>query len=176
VELAVEIANTTLDFARDTPDRVPVKISRVLDEVVRFYGRKIRYKRVDVKVRHNFDGEIMGSPGEIRQIFSNLLVNSLEAVERERGVIKVHSYGCHNLTNTAQRGMRVIVADNGPGIPEETRRQIFLPFFTTKNSKGTGLGLWIVNALVKKYGGSVHLRSSVRRPRTGTCFSVFLPC
>jgi len=176
VERAVEIANGTLDFARDAPQPGPVKISRVLDDVTNFYRRKIRYKQINLDVRHDYDAELVASPGELRQIFSNLMVNSLEAVARERGVVKLHTFRCRYWKKPDQYGIRVVVADNGPGIPPEARQQIFEPFFTTKNTKGTGLGLWIVHSLVDKYGGNIRLRSSVRPERSGTCFSVFLPC
>ncbi len=173
---AVEIADQTLDFARrDAPNPVPVKISLILDDVVDFYQRKAAYKKVSIEVRQSFDGEIKGSPGEFRQIFSNLVVNSLEVVERGRGQLKLHSFGCRNWSYWEQLGVRVAVADNGPGIPREHYKQIFEPFFTTKR-KGTGLGLWITHSLVQKYGGTIRLRSSMRPGQSGTCFSVFLPC
>ena len=70
----------------------------------------------------------------------------------------------------------VTIADNGPGIPENVRGKIFRPFFTTKISKGTGLGLWISQGIVHKYGGSIRMRtSSAPRRTTGTVFRVCLP-
>jgi signal transduction histidine kinase len=70
----------------------------------------------------------------------------------------------------------VTIADNGPGIPENARARIFQAFFTTKVSKGTGLGLWISQAIIRKYGGSIRMRtSSAPRRTTGTVFRVCLP-
>jgi signal transduction histidine kinase len=176
VARARDIANQTLDFARNVPNPIPVNIRHVLDDVLKFYGRKISYKRLNVEVRHNFDGEVKGSPGELKQIFSNLVVNSLEVLEKGRGQLKLHSSPCRNWKYLEQSGVRVVVCDNGPGIPPERHKQIFEPLFTTKGRKGSGLGLWIVRGLVQKYGGSIRLRSSVRPGQSGTCFSVFLPC
>jgi signal transduction histidine kinase len=85
---AVTVANQTLDFARGASNPVPVKIRGVLDEVLDFYARKISYKQLSVEVRHNFDGEVESSPGELRQIFSNLVVNALEVLEEGRGAAK----------------------------------------------------------------------------------------
>jgi two-component system NtrC family sensor kinase len=176
VTRARDIANQTLDFARNVPTPVPVKIRQVLDDVLKFYGRKISYKQLSVEVRHNFDGEVKGSPGELKQIFSNLVVNSLEVLEKGHGQLRLHSSPCRHWKHCEQSGVRVVVCDNGPGIPQERRQRIFEPFFTTKGGKGSGLGLWIVRDLVHKYGGSIRLRSSVRPGQSGTCFSVFLPC
>ena len=72
-------------------------------------------------------------------------------------------------------GIRVLVADDGPGIPEHVRGKIFEPFFTTKGEGGTGLGLWIASDILRKYEGTMRLRSSTQPHRSGTCFSVFLP-
>jgi two-component system, NtrC family, sensor kinase len=176
VTRARDIANQTLDLARNVPNPVPVKIRHILDDVLKFYGRKISYKQLRVEIRHNFDGEVVGSPGELKQIFSNLVVNSLEALEKGRGQLKLHSSPCRNWQYWQQSGVRVVICDNGPGIPPERHQQIFEPLFTTKGRKGSGLGLWIVRGLVQKYGGSIRLRSSVRPGQSGTCFSIFLPC
>ena len=57
----------------------------------------------------------------------------------------------------------------------ESLKIIFEPFVTTKGEKGTGLGLWVSQGIVQKHGGYIHVRSNVRGPRKGTCFSIFLP-
>ena len=74
-----------------------------------------------------------------------------------------------------RRGLRVTVADNGPGIPAEIRDKIFDPFFTTKGESGTGLGLWITSGIVENNDGMLRLRTVTRDGRSGTCFSVFFP-
>jgi hypothetical protein len=65
----------------------------------------------------------------------------------------------------------VLLADDGPGIPEHVRSKIFEPFFTTKGEGGTGLGLWIASDILRKYDGTLRLRSSTQASRSGTCFS-----
>jgi hypothetical protein len=71
--------------------------------------------------------------------------------------------------------MRVVVADNRPGIPADVRQRIFEPFFTTKGESGTGLGLWIASDILRKYDGVIKLRTSTRPHCSGTCFSIFPP-
>jgi signal transduction histidine kinase len=72
----------------------------------------------------------------------------------------------------SRKGVRIVVADNGSGIPREIRYRLFEPFFTTKGEKGTGLGLWVSQSLVEKHGGQLRVRST---PGVGTAFSIFLP-
>jgi signal transduction histidine kinase len=69
----------------------------------------------------------------------------------------------------------VCVADSGPGIPEQYRKKIWEPFFTTKAETGTGLGLWLVEETVRKNGGSIRLRTATTPARHGTVFRMLLP-
>jgi len=71
--------------------------------------------------------------------------------------------------------LRVVVADNGPGIPASVRERIFEPFFTTKGESGTGLGLWITSDIVRKNKGTIRLRTNTKEGNSGTHFSVFFP-
>jgi signal transduction histidine kinase len=68
--------------------------------------------------------------------------------------------------------VRITIADTGTGIPAEVRNRIVEAFFTTKDSLGTGLGLWISQQIVHKHKGRIRVRSALRR---GTAFSIFLP-
>ena len=73
------------------------------------------------------------------------------------------------------RAIRVTVLDNGSGIPQGVRRNLFAPFYTTKGEKGTGLGLWISRGITEKHEGTIHVSSRMGTGRSGTAFSVFLP-
>ena len=74
-----------------------------------------------------------------------------------------------------REGVRLLIADQGRGIPGDLRNRVFDAFFTTKGIKGSGLGLWLSLGIIHKHGGHAHLRSSVVLGRSGTCFSIFLP-
>jgi signal transduction histidine kinase len=112
--------------------------------------------------------------GELRQVFSNLVANAIEAMG-PNGHLKLHVCASANWADNDRRGLRVVIADNGHGTSPGARAKLFEPFFTTKGQQGTGLGLWLTQAIVRKHQGLITLHSSVRQGRTGTCFSVFLP-
>ena len=106
-----------------------------------------------------------GDAAQIQQILVALLVNSTEAIGR-KGVIEV-------LTEERPGGVRLILRDDGPGIPEEIRVQIFEAFFTTKeNQHRTGLGLAVAKDIVERHGGSIRVGAS---PSHGAEFVIDLP-
>jgi signal transduction histidine kinase len=76
---------------------------------------------------------------------------------------------------SGRAGTRVSISDTGVGIPKEYAKRIFEPFFSTKEAKGTGLGLWICKGIIQKYEGSIRFRSMEIEKGHVTCFSVFLP-
>jgi PAS domain S-box-containing protein len=168
----VQMTKQMLAFQREAAKPVPVKIGEILDSVVALYQRKIESAGVGLEQRIDYAGEFLAQPGEMRQIVANLLGNAIEV--SCRGRIMLHAYAGRDWRN-GRRGLRVVVADNGPGIPVEVREKIFEPFFTTKGESGTGLGLWITSGIVQKYEGTIRLRSSTRTDRSGTCFSIFFP-
>ncbi len=162
-----------LAFQRESNKPVPVNVAEILESVVVLFERKIQSAGIQVEKRIQFEQEFIGLPGEMRQVFANLFGNAVEAVGKN-GKIRLSAHAVHNW-RTGEFGLRVVVADNGPGIQPNIRGKIFEPFFTTKGEAGTGLGLWITSGIVHNSGGTLRLRTVTRGGRTGTCFSVFLP-
>jgi len=129
----------------------------------------------NIKVQTDFADvpEVYGSPGELNQVFINLINNAAHAIETaieagncKNGLIKIK-------TSFEKGQIMVSIMDNGSGIDEETRRRIFEPFFTTKDvGKGTGLGLAIVRRIITKHDGKVLVKSI---PGKGTNFIFALP-
>jgi signal transduction histidine kinase len=117
---------------------------------------------------------VQGFGGELRQLFSNLISNAVDALE-EGGRLRVRVTHVRAASNGRKPGVRVTIADNGSGIRPEDRARIFEPFFTTRRDSGTGLGLWLSEGIVRKHGGSIRLRTSTRTGRSGTAFAIFLP-
>jgi len=168
---AVEISRQTLGFTHESATPVEVEVNSALAEILKFYDHKIRYKKVTVVTDFHGDAKICAFPGKVRQIFSNLVVNALEAVAPEHGRIVIRSRG---YSNRGARGTQVTIADNGPGLAPAIEHKLFQPFATTKG-KGSGLGLWITQALVEKLGGAISLRTSSASKLHGVCVRVFLP-
>jgi len=105
-------------------------------------------------------------PEQIRRVVINLIDNAIEAME-QRGTIEIETQ--HDPSNNL---VRIVVADDGPGIPVSERDKLFLPYYSTKK-RGSGLGLAIVRRIIAEHGGSIDLTDNTPR---GTRFAVELPC
>jgi signal transduction histidine kinase len=117
------------------------------------------------EVRFNSSGNVVVPCDStlMRQSFMNLLINAAEALERN-GVIQV------SVDAMKSRAVRIVIQDNGHGMPEDIAAKVFIPFFTTK-PHGTGLGLALVQKIVLAHNGRIELRST---PGKGTRFTVTL--
>jgi two-component system NtrC family sensor kinase len=169
------ITRQTLGFYRRSETPSQFDVTEILDSVLSIYGRRFESGAITVVRKYRFDQPVQGFSGELRQVFSNLLINAIEAVKQE-GRIVLHVSPWREWSRAGELcGVRVAIADNGPGRSKERRSHIFEPFFTTKGEKGTGLGLWVSHGIVRKHGGMIRMRSRSEGERTGTCFTVYLP-
>ena len=166
------IAKQALGFYREAAVPLDVSIAAVIEDVVQLYAAGAQNKGVTLETQLETRATVAAFPGEIRQVFSNLIVNAVDAVNRG-GVVKVRVKHGRDW-RSARLGIRVLVADNGPGIPESVRPRVFEPFFTTKGEKGTGVGLWVSEGVLHKHGGSIRVKSSTGAMH-GTTFAVFVP-
>jgi signal transduction histidine kinase len=173
LERVVQISKQTLNFYRDTASPVPIRLSELLDEVLVLYARRISDKRVKVIRRFGSEEPLVVFPGEIRQVFSNLIANAIEA-SAEHGKLYLRIRKSRFWGDPRIVGMRVTVADNGIGMSAEVSRRVGEAFFTTKGQGGTGLGLWVSHSIIERYGGNLFLKSSTGE-RHGTVFSILLP-
>jgi len=163
---AAQIARRTLGFYREPNMRTAVVVADLLGELAALYETRVKNKNARLQVRYaQENAAIQGNSGEMRQLFSNLLANSIDAVG-ETGTVRVR------VGRAGAPFLRITVADSGSGIEPQNLKRIFEPFFTTKRDVGTGLGLWISEQIVKKHGGTIRVRS---RPGCGTVFSLSLP-
>jgi len=121
-----------------------------------------------VAVKAEFCGQtsIMADQVLLRQLFSNLMINAMDAMD-EGGTLKVRT----RMVHSGRSYMEIMVSDTGRGISEEHIDRIFDPFFTTKD-RGTGLGLAIVSAVVNAHGGFIDVAS---KPGEGTVFTIGIP-
>jgi PAS domain S-box-containing protein len=168
------ITRQSLGFYRENSAASLFRPDVVVREVFDFYSFRAAQARVGLHVNVKTEQKVWGNAGELRQVISNLLANSLDAC-RSGDAICVRVRAARSPRDPALRGTRVVVADTGCGIDPENLHRIFEPFFTTKKDTGTGLGLWVSRELIEKHGGHLGVRSSVAGHRTGTIFSLFLP-
>ena len=169
------LTQQSLSFYRESTVPTPVNIEETIDSVLSVYEKRIQAKGIDVTKRYRLNGTTIETyPGEIRQVFSTLILNAMEAIDGG-GTIAVRARKASQWKNPAVRGIRVTISDSGVGIPASNISHIFEPFFTTKGENGTGLGLWVASGIVDRFGGSIRTRSRVHPGKHGTCFSIFLP-
>lgn len=162
-----EIIGSLLSFSRlPRKNEAEVSLVELLDEVLLLLGHRIAEKQIKLETRFQTDpATVSGDENRLKQVFINLLMNSLEAVLDE-GRIAVE-------ISKAGRFFRVRVSDNGHGIPLDIEESVFQPFFTTKLTKtNTGLGLSICDHIIKAHSGTLTYEST---PGEWTSFDVLLP-
>lgn len=161
-----------------TPTRlqlVPLNIHRVLNDVLSLQRQAPEWG--SIVLRKEFDPSlppISGDPAQLTQVLLNLVKNAVESLGG-RGTLTVTTrmetnYRVQSRTQRRQF-LSVIVADDGPGVPEDVQSQLFSPFFTTK-SRGTGLGLAVCHRIVTEHGGTI---AHEPQPGGGARFRVTLP-
>jgi signal transduction histidine kinase len=161
------IARYTLRLAKSSADAKPVDLVSVAEAALRIHQRTIESKKIHLLKRFPEELPATVHAGEMLQVMSNLIVNALEALPEE---------GSLYLRLCERKGnVRVIVADDGCGIPKDHLHQVFQPFFTTKGDQGTGLGLSLSKNIVERHRGKIDVRSRTSPGRSGTAFLISIP-
>jgi signal transduction histidine kinase len=152
----------------------PILLSALLDKVIARRRRALDEKSLDVVKKVEFDQTLPVYARELEQAIGNVLDNAITFLP-PGSKISAHIYASREWKAPHRPGIRIVIADNGPGIPADQRAAIFEPFVSTRPEKGSGLGLWITQAVAHKHGGYVRVHSSFIPGRTGTAFSIFIP-
>jgi PAS domain S-box-containing protein len=167
------ITQQSLGFYRESNGPAFTSVGEVMESAVDLLKSKIKAKHARIEKQWDRDVQISAVSGELRQVFCNLLFNSLDAIDH-KGTVALRISMSSGIKN-AHPHVRVTIADNGKGITAAARSHIFEPFFTTKGTVGTGLGLWVTKQIISKHGGNVRMRSSTSAGCSGTVFCIFLP-
>jgi PAS domain S-box-containing protein len=165
------ITTQTLRFHRQSKAAAWADLSEVMQSVLQLFASRFATRQVTIVSECSAGAVLCCFEDELRQVFANLVSNSLDATP-SGGRLRVR------VRQSAANGapiVRVTVADTGCGIPPEIRQRIFEPFFSTKDATGIGLGLWVCEGILRKHTGRVRLRSSTRVERHGTVFSLSFP-
>ena len=172
---AVRIVPNLRNFSRVSGEPVPADLHAGIEETLMLLGPRLRQGGISVERRFGELPFVVCAAGEMNQVFMNLLVNAIQALEQggrdgEGGAAIVIE------TRVEGESAVVSVADNGPGVSEDIAQRVFDPFFTTKpRGQGTGLGLSISTEIVRRHGGALSLervegggaRFTCRVPVTG---------
>lgn len=169
LERVSDIASNTLRFYQDRAGPTSVDIGELTQSALSLLRGKILASKV--KEEANIPGGILVTAvqGELRQVIVNLLGNALDAMPGGgRLILRARQFRNHR---TGKLCVRLTIADTGTGMSRQVQSRIFEPFYTTKGSEGTGIGLWLSFEIMKKCGSSMRVRSAVGR---GTVFQLSL--
>ena len=167
------IVSDILAFAVDgEPNRCPVRLGGILDEVVAQVEAASQARKIVLTVDDALASqELYCDSTQIRRALINLLMNAFEAAGAS-GRVRVRSDSSPGIDSEHRPACRIAVEDNGPGLSPASENRIFDPFYTTK-ANGTGLGLAIVHRIAQAHGGSVAARN---RTGGGAVFVLSIPC
>ena len=179
---AKDLVQRILTFSRRAPhERKPVSLQPVVTEALKLLRSTVPSTIRLVEEVSNDVGTVSADATQIHQVLVNLCTNAAHAIEDAPGEIVVSLSACHVRSARADRYPNVrpgryaelSVRDTGKGMDAETLERIFEPFFTTKKAgEGTGLGLSVVDGIVKEHGGTIRVESE---PGRGTTVRVLLP-
>jgi PAS domain S-box-containing protein len=179
---ARDMVKQILAFSRQNKqERKPIQVAHIAKEAIKMLRASLP---ATISIQHHIEkdtGIIEADPTQIHQVLMNLCTNAAHAINEKDGVLEIR-LGNAELDQRAAADipglktgsyLRLSVKDSGEGIHPETQQQIFNPYFTTKEKgKGTGLGLAVVQGIVKSNNGAVTVESDVGK---GTAFHVYLP-
>jgi PAS domain S-box-containing protein len=168
-----QITAQTLQFRRQRNTPESVNVATLVNSVLTLYQGRLSQNGIEV-VNEAIDApHLICYAGEIRQMLANFIGNALDAMPRG-GHLRIRVRPSIDWRDGSE-GVRITFADNGHGMSAETRKRVYEPFFTTKETTGTGLGLWVSAGIADKHRGSISVRSSDKPGKSGTIFSVIFP-
>jgi PAS domain S-box-containing protein len=163
------ITARSLKFYRQRTAPTLTALEEVIDSVVYFHDPAIRVRGIAIERRYRPAPQVLCQPGEIQQVFTNLVSNALDALPvKGRLIVAVRP----SKDLQGRDGVVVTIADSGSGMGTHMFERIFQPFVTTKGEAGTGLGLWVSKGILDKHHAHVAVRT---KDGIGTVFRIFFP-
>lgn len=175
-----DLVKQILAFSSQTEHKLlPIRLDKILREVVKLIRATVP-KNIEIMYDFQQDcGLVEADPVQIHQVAMNIITNAFHAVEEQGGKIfievKEASLGKEEIQESSQNARHLLlsISDNGPGMSADIQKNIFDPYFTTKEEgKGTGLGLSVVYGIIQEHNGCIKVDSNVGE---GTTFKVYLP-
>lgn len=165
------IAKQTLGFYREHASPIEISLSQIVEEAARIYEPRMRSLGIELALDLRSATKLLLRRGEIMQVVSNLITNSIQAMPKGG---KLTVIVCDELKDDSPV-VRVRIADNGSGIAKENVTRIFEPFYTTRGTIGTGIGLALARQFVEGHGGTIEVASSTADDDHGTCMILTFP-
>jgi PAS domain S-box-containing protein len=169
----MQISRTMLSLYREPKAPIMVDLKEVIEGVLLLLDRRLAQQGIEVQRAFSEPLVVEGFPAELRQVFTNVIVNALEAAGANGRIrIRIDKSPAEELRSA---GALVEIADSGPGVPDSDAHNLFQPFYTTKGDQGTGLGLWVSMGIVQKHGGTIQIVNGTDNHLPGAHVRVYLP-
>ena len=168
------VSNLMLFSKPDTTEKELIFIEDIIDDVVKLQKKQFEIENIEIIKNYNKKEKLLLNSGQIQQVFLNLSINARHAIKpKGKGRIVI-------TTENDSENVIVTIKDDGIGMNDEIKKNIFKPFFTTKGAnanddlglKGTGLGLSVSYGIIKKYNGSISVESEANN---GAQFKIIFP-
>lgn len=162
-----EITRKTLSFYREEAEPKTFNLVDLAESAILLHLCGLAENHVVVTKQFPKWAAVHGLAGEILQVLSNFILNSIRALPSKDAILRLR-------IRVAGNNVRMTIADNGHGIPGSLRNRLFVPY-ATGQSGGTGMGLWLSKQIMERHHGTIRFRSSQRPGRSGTTFLLTLP-
>ena len=169
-ERVARIVRQMLGLYRSNEQLKQININTLIEDTLLLLNRQLQNSNVTVVTEFSDLPPAIVAPDQWRQVFSNLVVNSRDAMFGG-GTLTIRTRHLRSDSRTRE-AILITIADTGHGVPAELMPTLFEPFVTTKGEKGAGLGLWIVKGVVANHAGKIKMRSKVGR---GTAVRIQIP-
>jgi PAS domain S-box-containing protein len=169
----MQISRTMLSLYREPRAPISIDLRELIEGVLLLLDRRLQHQGIQLEARLAEPLMVEGFPAELRQVFTNLIGNAIDAAgSKGRILIRMEPADAEELHGA---GAVVEIVDSGVGIPPDIQPRLFQPFFTTKGASGTGLGLWVSMGIVQKHGGAIRIGNGDEPGLPGASIRVFLP-
>jgi signal transduction histidine kinase len=167
IERMNSLITSLFEFSKDRDTIRPAvqDIGDTVERAIRITSLRQEFRRITIKHHHRGLATGWFDSNRLERAVANLVLNACEAVSADLGLIVITTTG-------NQDYLRIVVWDNGPGIPPEIRESVFQPFVSYGKPEGSGLGLAIVKKIVEDHGGEIYVDG---RGGTGTLFKITIP-
>jgi two-component system NtrC family sensor kinase len=169
-----QITKQVLAYHRESKQPMLTSANEVLSSVIAMFRAHVGGMGVALETRFGCNQDLLVNPGEIHQVFSNIISNALDAIAPSHGKLKIRCLRSRDI-RTNLPGVRFLFSDNGSGVDPSAAPHIFEAFYTTKEAQGSGIGLWLSAEMIEKHKGRIRMRTRTRGPYRGTLFDIFLP-